>query len=79
MKGEINETFHVLLGDEAGDTVSTNCLDNETLQESTKPMEYSLAAFWSEKEKREREKEGRPRRGKKGGMWGQIWIPIPFG
>ena len=43
------------------------------------PMEFSLAAFWSEKEKRRQKEGGRAERGKKGGKEGQGWTPIPVG
>ena len=60
--------------------VSTKCPDDEAFRKSTEPMEFSLAAFWSEKRIEEtKRKEGGPRGGKKGGTEGQIWVPIPVG
>ena len=60
--------------------VSTKCPDDEAFRKSTEPMEFSLAAFWSEKRIEETKKKGgRAERGKKGGTEGQIWIPIPVG
>ena len=39
------------------------------------PMEFSLAAFWSEKEKRRKKKGGMAERGKKGGTGGRAGFP----